>query len=315
MLVVFCLFILVLFYLLFFKVKDNFDISILKTFTTDLELELLIESNEACPKLYNLWSSINEDGKQKIGDLSPEISMEFNRIDGLHFKMDIEKIFYNINDYVITNFDYYNRDSFWDTPSPSIREKEMITLNKKESNLPQITFNYKNKNNPLSTYSKKLFKTENYPVRSILEINHKVNQDVTEDNIIRFVNSCFDLITTGTIYVEEEEISPNISYDEMDNSNKNKLGKRSYKCICGLDSYFVIPDRILLQAYNEALEEPNNLQKQFTRAFCHKCKRNIRLVFNENDIDEFKDQDDYIPTENAVSAKSTDAYPNLFEVS
>ena len=207
--------------------------------------KLIFESYDSCPNLYNLFHSIRrfENGEMVKGEGS----------DGINFRNDCERIFYNA--------------SFFVRIEHPVIEIEGVKAPGKKQNMIFEGFEIPNTELKLEYNPKKLTTQPPDPntkficdkENEIKQMNFDVTSDFTED-ILRFVDFSYTQLCFGMIYIEQMKLLGN--------------HYRVFPSPVGKGSFFILPERIRHQVSKEG--------KYYTRAKCNTSSLNIIVLFGEH---------------------------------
>ena len=231
---------------------------------------LIFESYNSCPNLYNLFHSIRkfENGEMVKGEGS----------DGINFRNDCERIFYNA--------------SFFVRIEHPIIEIEGVDVEEKKQNMIFEGFELPNTELKLEYNPGSLVPTESFPPgyicdkeNEIKQMNFGVTSDFTMEDILRFVDFSFTQLCFGMIYIEQMKLIGN--------------HYRIFPSPVGKGSFFILPERIRHQVSKEG--------KYYTRAKCNSSSLNIIVLFGEHMPEKF----DYIYPSSESNCKQNVITHNL----
>ena len=235
--------------------------------------ELKFLSYDTCPNLYNLFHGIkskNQRGKYIRGE----------NTQGIQFRNDCEKIFYNTTLFVRTEHpiidieavdtaDGSEEDESASPPSPS-GDYQNFTFDCLENT--ERTLSYLNK------YNEEQKRFCNFE-KELKQIFFKVKSNFDMDDILRYVDFCFTQLCFGMIYIEKMLLTSN--------------HYRVFPCPCRKGAFFILPERIRHQVSMEG--------KEYTRAKCNTCCLNLIVLFGTARPEKFDFIYEFAPVESCYA--------------
>ena len=242
---------------IYFKYLDR-DLSQFRIESTDyanlLQVpELKFYSYDTCPNLYNLFHGF------KLKDSTTNKYMRGENTQGIEFRNECEKVFYNTDLFVRIEhpiIDIEAEDTeIGDTPPESDDNKfqDFKFICSNQDSKPIL--NYLNK------YSGRFCNFE----KELKQINFQVKSDFSIEDIYRYLDFCYTQLCFGMIYIENMKLTSN--------------HYRVFPCPCRKGAFFILPERIRHQVSMQG--------KEYTRAKCNTCCLNLITLFGKSRPEKF----------------------------
>lgn len=227
--------------------------------------KLKFKSFDTCPNLYNLFHGI------KLYDPETKKYVRGENTEGIRFRNECEKVFYNTTQFVRIEHPIINIEGedigveeVEDTSGEISKERIFKDRYQEMSFYPfkddSEIINYL----PVFDENKDMPRFCNFN-KKVKQINFGVKSDFKLEDIFRFVDYCFTQLCLGMIYIENMKLTSN--------------HYRVFPCLCRTGSFFILPERIRHIASMEG--------KYYSRAKCNACCMNLLVLFGTELPDKF----------------------------
>lgn len=250
--------------------------------------ELKFLSYNTCPNLYYLFHGIkskNHRGKYIRGE----------NTQGIEFRNDCEKIFYNTTLFVRTEHPIIDIEAIdthieaattdaatTDTATDAATTDTTDTTTVNSKNYQNFTFdcleNTERTLSYLNKYNEEQKRFCNFE-KELKQIFFKVKSNFDMDDILRYVDFCFTQLCFGMIYIEKMKLTSN--------------HYRVFPCPCRRGAFFILPERIRHQVSMEG--------KEYTRAKCNTCCLNLIVLFGTARPEKFDFIYEFAPVESCYA--------------
>jgi hypothetical protein len=233
-------------------------------------------SYNTCPNLYYLFHGMKSKENNKY--------IRGENTQGIEFRNDCEKIFYNTTLFVRTEhpiIDIEAVDTHIEVATAIAAATTTATVNNSK-NYQNFTFDCLENTERTLSYLNKYNDTKkifcNFE-KELKQIFFKVRSNFDMDDILRYVDFCFTQLCFGMIYIEKMKLTSN--------------HYRVFPCPCRKGAFFILPERIRHQVSMEG--------KEYTRAKCNTCCLNLIVLFGTARPEKFDFIYEFAPVESCYA--------------